>query len=364
MYTNVNAAAPDAAQAACFERLRNTLLAKKFQDRLARPLAYWALPNDRRLPQALLDYPLSEVLGKPFEELAATRGIGRKKLESLFVLLARAAGDQAPGADLVELHHGDQAAGNGRTHGRATHDAPMNPGSATFNSGVVSEALWQQWQASVRMAGVTDLAIGRIVPSLERVPSVIWQAPLSRYVDRSLAEIRDMRTHGVKRIGVILQAFYLVERAWQESHSSQAVRQALAPRFIEPIEKWAAAWIARCEAPSEEETKSRLVEPILAQVEVDCGDLVARLARERVGIDGKPYSVRAQARRLNVTRARIYQIYEQCGKAMEVRWPSGRELLHSLVAAAYRQPSENPALRLLSATVDLCFPRRVEDDVD
>jgi hypothetical protein len=109
---------------------------------------------------------------------------------------------------------------------------------------------------------------------------------------------------------------------------------------------------------------SQLVEPILAQIENDCGDLVARLSRERLGADGKPLSVRAQARRLNVTRARIYQIFEQCGKAMEVRWPSGRDLLRSLEAAAHRHPSANPALRMLSATVELCFPRRTEDEAD
>jgi hypothetical protein len=234
---------------------------------------------------------------------------------------------------------------------------------ASFNPGVVSEALWQQWQSSVRMAGVSDLAVGRIVPSLERVPSVIWQAPLARYIDRSLAEIRDMRTHGVKRIGVILHAYYLVDRAWRNGHSSQSVRQTLAPRFIEPIERWVASGIDRRQAPTEDEVKSRLAEPLLAQVEIDCGELVARLSRERLGVDGKPLSVRGQARRLNVTRARIYQIFEQCGKAMEVRWPSGRDLLHNLVEAAHRHPTENPALRLLSATVELCFPRRSDDEL-
>ncbi|MEX2188965.1 MAG: hypothetical protein WD875_19310 [Pirellulales bacterium] len=360
MNANVNAAALDAKQAACFERLKDTLLAKRFHDRLSRPLAYWALPNDRRLPQALLDFPLAEVLNKEFTDLAATRGIGRKKLESLFVLLARAAGDQAPGADLVELHNGR----NNVPHDATTDSAALAADAmASFNPGVVSEALWQQWQSSVRMAGVTDLAVGRIVPSLERVPSVIWQAPLSRYIDRSLGEIRNMRTHGVKRIGVILHAYYLVNRAWQNGHSSQAVRQALVPRFIEPIERWAASCIERQETLAVDEVKSQLVEPLLAQVEIDCGELVARLSRERLGVDGKPLSVRGQSRRLNVTRARVYQIFEQCGKALEVRWPSGRDLLHSLVEAAHRHSAENPALRLLSATVELCFPRRTEDEM-
>ena len=31
-----------------FERVRTTLLDEQYADRLERPLAYWALPNDRR----------------------------------------------------------------------------------------------------------------------------------------------------------------------------------------------------------------------------------------------------------------------------------------------------------------------------
>lgn len=356
MYPNVNEAAVDAKQVACFERLKNNLLADRFRDRMSKPLGYWALPNDRRLPQALLNFPLHDVLARPFEELAATRGIGRKKLESLFVLLARAAGDQAPGADLVELQGDAARAIAGDSAEQVTEQL------IDFNPGVVSEALWQQWQASVRMAGVADLTIGLIVPSLERAPSVIWQAPLSRYVDHPLSAIRAMRTHGVKRMGVILQAFYLVHRAWQASHSSQAVRQSLQPKFIEPIEQWAAGWIDRTGAPTEDEVRTQLVEPLLAQIENDCGDLVARLSRERLGLDGRPMSVRGQARRLTVTRARIYQIFEQCSKALEVRWPNGRDLLRNLQSNLFRQPSENPALRLLSATIELCFPRRFDQE--
>ena len=33
-----------------FETVREALLQDRFTDRLVKPLAYWALPNDRRLP--------------------------------------------------------------------------------------------------------------------------------------------------------------------------------------------------------------------------------------------------------------------------------------------------------------------------
>jgi hypothetical protein len=356
MNVNVKDAAADAQQAACFHRLRDTLLANRFRDRLAKPLAYWALPNDRRLPQALLDFSLEDVLARPFDELAQTRGIGHKKLESLFVLLARAAGDQAPGADLVEMQDRLSQGPSSSTANGSRDDG------GNFNPGVVSEMLWQQWQASVRDSGVADMTIGSIAPSLDCVPSVIWQAPLSRYADRSLAEIRAMRTHGVKRMGVILQAYFAVHRAWRASRAAEAVRRLLAPKFIAPIEDWITRCIEREHAPDEAELRSYLVEPLLAQVHVDCGEMVTKLARDRVGMDGRPMSVRSQARRLIVTRARIYQIFEQCGKAMEVRWPAGRERLKALERAAYRQPTDGAAARLLAATIELCYPRRLEQD--
>jgi hypothetical protein len=355
MNLNVNDAAADAKQAACFHRLRDTLLANRFQDRLSKPLAFWALPNDRRLPQALLDHPLEDVLARSFEELAATRGIGQKKIESLFVLLARAAGDQAPGADLVEVQ-------NRPSEENWSNDANAAGDVGNFNPGVVSEALWQLWQASVREAGVADMTIGLIVPSLDRVPSVIWQAPLSRYADRSLAEIRAMRTHGVKRMGVILQAFYFVHRAWQDTHSEETVRNSLAPKFVAPIEAWITECFEQHRLVSEEDLRTKLVEPLLGQIELDCGELVAKLARDRVGLDGRPMSVRSQARRLIVTRARIYQIFEQCGKAMEVRWLHGRQRLRQLESVVFRHPTDNAAARLLASTIELCYPRRFEQD--
>ncbi|MFI4876620.1 MAG: hypothetical protein ACIALR_14820, partial [Blastopirellula sp. JB062] len=55
------------------------------------------------------------------------------------------------------------------------------------------------------------------------------------------------------------------------------------------------------------------------------------LAVGRLGLGGKPQSVRMQARMLGVTRARIYQLLEDCSKVMSVRWPEGQALLAALV---------------------------------
>src|SRR5271165_3689634 len=74
-----------------FESLRKILLAEQYSDHLKKPLAYWALPTDRRLPLAFLGRTLEDLLQTPFAELTSTPGIGQKKICSFVKLLARAA---------------------------------------------------------------------------------------------------------------------------------------------------------------------------------------------------------------------------------------------------------------------------------
>ena len=77
-------------QRTIFEAVRKTLLQAPFGDRLDKPLAYWAHPNDRRLPLAFLGRTLNELLATPFDELRSTPGVGQKKIAALVTLLERA----------------------------------------------------------------------------------------------------------------------------------------------------------------------------------------------------------------------------------------------------------------------------------
>ena len=65
-----------------FEGLRKILLSDGYTDHLDKPLAYWALPTDRRLPLAFLGRTLNDLLNTPFSELSATPGIGRPRCPS------------------------------------------------------------------------------------------------------------------------------------------------------------------------------------------------------------------------------------------------------------------------------------------
>ena len=48
-----------------FELARSKLLTPDFADCLDKPLAFWAMPSDRRLPLALMAKPLGELLATP-----------------------------------------------------------------------------------------------------------------------------------------------------------------------------------------------------------------------------------------------------------------------------------------------------------
>ena len=51
--------------------------------------------------------------------------------------------------------------------------------------------------------------------------------------------------------------------------------------------------------------------------------MIHNLVQQRLGIDVPQRSVREQASDLGVTRARIYQMLEDCTQVFAVRWPTG-----------------------------------------
>src|ERR1043166_7543843 len=60
---------------------------------------------------------------------------------------------------------------------------------------------------------------------------------------------------------------------------------------------------------------------------IEAGENGADLARGRLGIGASAESVRNQSKSLGVTRARVYQMLEECHNVMSIRWPDGRRQL-------------------------------------
>jgi hypothetical protein len=330
-----------------YESVRQTLLQEEYADRLKKPLGFWVLPNDRRLPMAFLGRTLGDLLSKPFDELTATPGIGQKKISSLLRLLQRATRDEPPGVppDLNDIA------------GEACL-AEKQSGQVPFSPLMVSEALWAEWREMVQRYNIGGEKIGRVAPSLRRLPTVIWHTPLNQYTGQSISQIRQLRTHGEKRVRCVFEVFYSVYERLSKLTPGEDVYRALTPPLIVSVQDWVGSQSGSDRLPSEEDVRKNFALPMLNQIKIDSGETVHQLAEQRLGIDVEPQSVREQSRKLGVTRARVYQLLDDCAKVMHVRWPDGKRCLDALTTqfAALGPDSDN--LALFFAVRELCYPEK------
>ena len=333
-----------------YHLVRKTLLTDKYRDRMGKPLAYWALPNDRRLPLAFLGRTLGDLLETPFQELCSTPGIGEKKIGALVLLLKRAAKNDPPSVPfgLPDLVGEDSPSKNSKRSRRN--------GSQEFDPDFVSEALWTQWRETIRRHDIGHKKLGRLAPTLQTLPTVIWHTPLNYYLNYTLVEIRQLKTHGEKRVRVVLEVFFVANTILADAGTQEHLQVSLVPQFTIPLRAWIEE-VIKCESPpSNEAITNQLAIPMLDQIEHDAGDLVHNLAEGCIGLQSSPQSVRTQSRRVGVTRARVYQLLNTCHKVMSVRWPEGRYLLKELAQRVEEQGADEAAVSLLAEIREFFYP--------
>ncbi len=331
-----------------FERLREALLAESYAGHREKPLAFWALPTDRRLPRAFLDRKLADLLGTPFEELAAIQGIGPKKIESFVHLL-----DRAARTDLPKSVNGNAARENGKPR--------ISPTGASngFDPDTISEVVWARWCNTVVERGLGREPLGRFAPTLRNMTRVIWNTPLETYTNLSLAEIRAMRAYGRKRIRATLEVFYILHKliAQMGRHREFVVR--IVPRRIDAVERCVGRWLQTPGVPAEEEILHALVRPLLEQLDVDASPQIVQLAQQRLAVNGPMASVRQVARSMGLTRARVYQLLNEINDIVTVRWPMGRHQVHQLrekFEVEVGRMKHRPKLDQFLAAVELFYP--------
>lgn len=401
-----------------FAAARATLLASADSPQLDRSLSYWALPADRRLPVALLDRPLRDIVQTPFDRLAATPGIGQKKLGTLVLLMERAI-DTYSGQSTTPLAEGVSdrpAAGpaeradfgtlgvladDGEGNETGAEVSPSNADattaydelsirpSATERVGAgasslgtasefsqvasaesesfldpdrISETQWNQWCETTRRQGLEREKLGRLAPTLQELPNVIWDTPLGEYSTLSLAQVRRLRTHGEKRVRVVLEVFRSLHLLLGGMGRCTGLSVRLSPSFVLPLEEWFCEMTLRTTPLAWHELRSNLVLPLLNQLSFDAGPLVQKLAEGRLGVEGSPETVRVLAERVGVTRARVYQLLETCQRVMSVRWPEGRLHFDLLAARLAEWPIDPETSQLYQATRELFFPQRKPAD--
>jgi hypothetical protein len=306
------------------------------------------LPSDRRLPTAFLGRTLGDLLSQSFDQLATTAGIGRKKLETFIKLLVRATKEEAAEAHVENLPGADEALADGRDE--QGHFDPLR----------VSEMVWMRWRDTVRRHGVGGEKLGRLTPSLQSLPSVVWNTPLSFYLDLSLSDIRELKTHGEKRVAVVLEVFHTIHEMLDRVDPKSGLAVRLAPRTIVAAEEWMAEARTRSFPPTREEVEQNLIEPIMQQLAIDSGDTVAGLARGRLGVGATAESVRNQSKSLGVTRARVYQMLEECHNVMSIRWPDGRRQLDEFAQWLDENYASAEAANLLASLRELLYPLKFD----
>ena len=331
-----------------FESLRKILLSDSYADHLDKPLAYWALPSDRRLPLAFLGRTLKDLLETPFDELAATPGIGQKKVRSFVKLLSRVAN-----TDPAELPIEVAALG---VDG---HGVLPRAASNGFDPASVSEVVWSQWRTVVLEHGLSQEALGRFAPTLKNMTRVIWNTPLENYARMTLTEIRGLKTHGEKRVRAILDAFHSVYAVVSALGTQEHLVIRIVPRLIDGVESWVGQTLQTPGVPGREQILQRLIRPLLDQVRIDATQQIARLAENRLGINGPISSVRQAARTMGLTRARVYQLLNEINDILSVRWPMGRHQIYEL-RDKFQQESASlespPELEQFHAAIELFYP--------
>ena len=336
---------------ASFDEVRKKLLSKEFADRLDKPLAYWALPSDRSSPIALLGRTLRDLLATPFDELYATAGIGQKKIRSLVELLQRAARPHPPGG--------------------APNDVPTSAEVTNASNGggidpsLVSEALWVEWRASVQTHDLGKETMGRCARSLQDLPRVIWNTPLDAYTGLSLQAIRSLKTHGEKRVRAVLEVFGSMHAIVGRMNTPSHLAVRILPHFVAQVEERIHALCRQTTPVTLEQIRRHFVDPLMAQVRIDLGDQIARLAESRLALDGSGATVRQVARRLNLTRARVYQLLNDVGAIMLVRWPEAPALVRQLRERLEADDRDSRAMKLFNDTAELFFAdKRRETEVE
>jgi hypothetical protein len=371
----------DCRLVASFARLREQLGQSQFSERIDRPLAYWALASDRRLPLALIDRTAREILATAFDELHDTPGIGPKKLTMLVCLLERVAQSDVPaGENDWPVGENDWFA-NGTAHGNGRAASPMSSTNASASlcgtssyggtgPADVSEAFWSQWRTTLTSHGLGNESLGRFATSLQDLPRVLWRTPLRVYAALSLAEIRSLKAHGEKRVGEVLAVFRNLHGILSRAEACPHLAARILPGFVARIESWFAERTGDRQSPTDfrqvdvasvtDLTSTELYESwvatLLEQLRIDGGEGVVQVVECRL----RPLelSVQQTARRLGLTRGRVYETLADVETILSVRWPEGHSFTDALADELKRQTADEDALALVDSARQVFFPTR------
>ncbi len=207
MKTNKVVSVEDYKIVSSFQTLKKTLLDDKFADRLKSRWAYWAMP-ERSAAAAGVSWANDQ---RP-AGYAVRRTVGYARHRSEKNQLSREAtlsgNEGTPSCYPVwndRLGRSPQsrvASRKNRAANRRLNSIPRWCPKRTGPSGA----------RTVQRHDFGHEKLGRLAPTLQSLPTVIWHTPLEFYMNYSVAEIRQLKTHGEKRVRVVLEVFHLIHQ--------------------------------------------------------------------------------------------------------------------------------------------------------
>jgi len=279
-----------------FEREQQRLSEPSFAAQVAKPLAFWARTQDRFLPKSMLSRPVREIIETPFSQLRSTPGIGERKLHNLIALLSR-------------IVHPAR-------NGTALEVAPT----------------WEAWRQVVLDCDLERETFGRLAFSLQTLPSSLWHQPLAKYAHLSSEELNEL-SHDVRTaiIDVFRSAAECCHNFKAVPHLSARIRPKLVLRL--DASKSDASLTA-------EAIRAEIVEPLLALIRHDGGQVLARAIATRLENIGRPVSEISRLSGLSAQQLR--KAYADAKSLAAARWPEGRKYV-----AAWHENQNADAVRLL-----------------
>ena len=332
--------------AARFEELRQAL---SQPDRISlwdKRLGFWATAADRHLPLPIITKTLREIVSADFREIAATPGIGQKKLSGLLMLLERAAGTNP--STLPQSEAAVQIERQGQRK------------AADFDFSKINEMVWGEWRETVRRHRLETLPLGRLVSSLRLVPRVMWEVPLGEFADLSLNQLLAKPAFGEKRLRAVWDVFRTIHQTLRGVEPDAAVGFTLAIRRVLNIQNWILESWQSGEIPSPQQLREQFILPVFEQLRLDCVPQAADLSEQRIGVHDHPRSVQHLAREFHLTRARIYQLFDDQVSALRVRWPEGRgfaQILYGFIEYESRRRMVSYDLTQLGTMLEVLFAR-------
>jgi len=207
--------------------------------------------------------------------------------------------------------------------------------------------------------------LGRFAASLQHFPRSMWRKRLEYYLPLSLRQIRALKGHGEKRVASLLEVVGGLHRIVEQLKAQPHLSAQIEPRLSARLENWFQC-VSICRGLLDDSTVCQeLFQPLLEQIEIDVGEQAADILRERF-LSGRS-NVQQMARRLGLTRGRVYEIMSEAAVATAVRWPQGRRRLMELRNHLASHPEHRLTISRVEIALALLFPERdmdVEPDSD